>query len=417
MNNTVVVKFDNTSLRLSHSRINKINNAPDKKSALQMSLPKKIAYIWMNKGNSLNDLYDFIHKNRNGEKLFIQPNGCICKKLASVSNEKNNHLKSYEVNCRNIELNEILHEKGIILKNNVFTEVVYRKNKEDVTGVTYYLSKNHPPIYKPNIPYVHLKHEQGASKYVVSKDDNFVALATTKKNELNTANKFDDLNGLNSIKIGQVVTKNLMISPNAGTCLTDHLKNNPPLPQSAFENAANDLKTLHQRNGYLRDIKPGNTAYDGKQVNFIDVDDRISKNTLGNHSTVKFKIHGEPCIYTENYITDNLLYEIYDKNDRISNNKDVAKYLKAADEYAFLLTIIAATTKSKVLREAIISPTSDRNPQKLGISNKLHLRTWVDQHVNSQHKRTVNLLFSAPDKYAVLNSDIYLSDMLLLSGK
>ncbi|WP_145575051.1 hypothetical protein [Yersinia mollaretii] len=222
---------------------------------------------------------------------------------------------------------------------------------------------------------------------------------------------------MHSINTGLAVSTKLIIDRNAGVCVSKYIKSGNTIPYGAFENAANDLKTLHQRNGYLRDIKPGNTAYDGKQVNFIDVDDRISKNTLDNHSTVKFKIHGEPCVYTENYITDNLLYEIYDKNDKISNNKDVAKYLKAADEYAFLLTIIAATTKSKVLREAIISPDPTRKIQRLSYVNRERVSDWIRYNTEFQHRDRVNLLLSAPDKYAVLNSDIYLSDMLLLSGK
>lgn len=88
MNNTVVVKFNNTSLRLSHSRIDKINNASDKKTALQMGFLKKIQYICMNKGKRLSDLYDFTHDHKNGEKLFIQSNGRIQEKLTSVINKK-----------------------------------------------------------------------------------------------------------------------------------------------------------------------------------------------------------------------------------------------------------------------------------------------------------------------------------------
>lgn len=82
------------------------------------------------------------------------------------------------------ELQKILKEKAINLQDNIFTKIVYFEDKEDTTGKTYYISKNFPPVYKPNIPYVHPENEQGASKYVVSKDDNFVALAPTKKKNL-----------------------------------------------------------------------------------------------------------------------------------------------------------------------------------------------------------------------------------------
>ncbi|MFJ1228542.1 hypothetical protein, partial [Yersinia proxima] len=118
-------------------------------------------------------------------------------------------------------------------------------------------------------------------------------------------------------------------------------------------------------------------------------------------------------IYTKHYITSDLLHNIYDKHSELSNNKDVVKYLKSADEYAFLLTFIAATSKSKGLRNTIISPTWARNPQKMSAINKVHLTKWVDQHVKSQDRHTVNLLLSAPDKHAILRNDVYLSDMLL----
>lgn len=456
MNKTVVVNFDNTSFRLLNSRINKVNNAPDKKSALKMNFAEKIHYICMNKGKKLSDLYDFIHKDRNGEKLFIQPNGCICKKLTSVSNEKNKHLKSYEVNCRNIELNEILHKKGTILKDNVFTEVVYRKNKEDVTGVTYYLSKNHPPICKPNIPYVHLENEQGASKYVASKDDDYVVLATTKKEKkFNTENKFDDLKGLNSIKFGLVVAPNLMISPNAGTCLTDHLKNNPPLPQSTFENAVNDLKKLHKRETYLRDIKKGNMAYDGKQVNFIDIDDRISLKRNDLFSASEFNIYGKEMVYTSKYITLGLLSNIYQRSSTnpgklILRETAITYSHRVADEYAFLMTMISSTTQNNNLKSSIdkaktdivgikmlgdinneINNCNDASELKYlnkwydktkskyiypGVMNKnngKYFTSWVKKNIKPEYHESVKSLLTNPARYADTAPETYLADMLL----
>ncbi|CQH44012.1 hypothetical protein [Yersinia mollaretii] len=415
MKKAVVDKFDNTSLRLFHSRI---------------------------------------HKDRNGEKLFIQPNGCICKKLTSVSNEENKHLKSYEINRINIELNEILHEKGVHLKDNVFTEVVYRKNKEDITGVTYYLSKNYSPFYKPNIPYVHLENEQGGSKYVVSNDDNFVALATTKKG-FSTENNFHDLNGLNSIKIGLVVAEKLMISQNAGTCLTDHLKNNPPLPQSVFENAVNDLKQLHKRQTFLRDIKKGNMAYDGKQVNFIDIDDRISLKRKTLFSAPTFNIYGKEVIYTPEYMTEGLLRNIY-KHSSIKPGKLILRETtktyshRVSDEYAFLMTMISSTTKENNLKSSINNAKTDamgieildiiRNkitncndvkelkhlnewynktkneyiyPGVMNKENGKYFTPWLEANIKPEHHKSVRSLLTDPARYADTSPKTHLADMLL----
>ena len=459
MNNTVVVKFNNTSLRLSHSRIDKINNSPDKKTALQMSLIKKIQYICMNKGKKLSDFYDFIHNNKNGKILFIESNGRIQEKIKSVINEKMPSLKTVKIdNSENIEkkLQKILKEKGMDLKNDIFTEIVYYENNEDITGKTYYLSKNHPLIYKPNIPYVHPKYEQGASKYIVSKDNNFVALATIGKEKFSPENEFYDLEGLNSIKIGLAVTPNLMISHNAGICLVDHLNNNPPLSQRVFENAVNDLKQLHKRHVFLRDIKPGNMAYDGKQVNFIDVDDRI-KLKRGNYSTLgpTFNIYGKEVIYTPKYITLGLVNRIY-TSDPANSEKSILRelgitcYHQVADEYAFLMTMIASTTKSKDLNFAIhnaktdiagdfiLNEISDKikncnderklknleeeyiktkntyiHPGVMNKSNEKYFTSWLEENIKPDHYKSVKSLLTDPAKYAYKVPKTHLADMLL----
>ncbi|CNK00260.1 Uncharacterised protein [Yersinia aldovae] len=458
MNNTVVVKFNNTSLRLSHTRIDKINNSPDKKTALQMGFVKKIQYICMNKGKRLSDLYDFTHNHKNGEKLFIQSNGCIQEKLISVINKKMPPLKTIEIdNSETVEkeLQKILKEKAINLKDNIFTEIVYFEDKEDTTGRTYYISKNSLPVYKPNIPYVHPKNEQGASKYVVSKDDNFVALAPTKKDKFSTENNFHDLKGLNSIKTGLVVAPDLMISHNAGTCLIDHLNHNSPLPQSVFKNAVNDLKQLHKRRTYLRDIKPGNMAYDGKQVNFIDVDDRISVNKRVELFKPVFYIYGKEVVLTPKYITQGLVNHIYG-SDPTNPGKTILKQTgityahRIADEYTFLMTMITATTKDNALKSSIknakvdimgvgiinkinndIDQCSDKqkkyklidkliktqkeynNTGIMNKSNKRYFTSWLTGNIKPEHHNYVKSLLTDPAKYADTFPKIHLADMLL----
>ncbi|WP_145520863.1 hypothetical protein [Yersinia mollaretii] len=390
-----------------HNNLAKSSPALDQKKRIQGNLYKKSLLL----SEKITKILERNNFELNAPKNYLSKENNINRKEVIAANKIKHYFRDHLEKLERMESEGLYTDKG-------FIKTTYFGNNKSIHGREYYHSRNkdYPIVYKPSeIP---SGVEKGGSKIVTKKDDRFVALEPIRKyGRFEKNNNFKDIKDIRSINTGIAVSTKLIIDRNAGVCISKYIKSGNTIPYGAFENAANDLKTLHQRNGYLRDIKPGNTAYDGKQVNFIDVDDRISKNTLGNHSTVKLKTHGEPCIYTENYITDNLLYEIYDKNDRISNNKDVAKYLKAADEYAFLLTIIAATTKYRTLREAIISPTEVRNPRKLGFINKECIHEWVGQHVKSQHKCTVNLLFSAPDKYAVLNSDIYLSDMLLLSGK
>ncbi|EPZ8124929.1 hypothetical protein ACXV6R_002792 [Yersinia enterocolitica] len=460
MNNTVVVKFNNTSLRLSHSRIDKINNAPDKKTALQMGFLKKIQYICMNKGKRLSDLYDFTHDHKNGEKLFIQSNGRIQEKLTSIINNEIPQLKTVGIdNSKTVskEIQKIIEEKAIILQDNMFTEIVYfeDKDKEDTTGRTYYISKNFPPVYKPNIPYVHPKNEQGASKYVVSKDYNFVALAPTEKEKFSTENNFHDLKGLNSIKTGLVVAPELMISHNAGSCLIDYLNDNAPLPQSVFKNAVNDLKQLHERKTYLRDIKPANMAYDGKQVNFIDVDDRISVNRRAGIFDPVFNIYGKEVRLTLGYITQGLVNNIYKSNpsnpgETILKQIYITDHHKIADEYAFLVTMIAATTKDNELKSSIenakvdimgvriinginndIDQCSDRQEKNkltdiliktreeynntgiMNKNNKKYFTPWLKENIQPKYHKSVKLLLTDPARYADTAPKTHLADMLL----
>ncbi|HDL6963747.1 TPA: hypothetical protein PXM28_003092 [Yersinia enterocolitica] len=308
-------------------------------------------------------------------------------------------------------------ENNGLYTNKGFIKTIYNGNNELIHNREYYHSKNkdHSIVYKPNeiSPGV----EKGSFKTLTRKDNRFVALEPVDiTDRFVTENNFDDIKDIRSIKTGLAVSTKLIIAANAGICVSEYIKSGNTIPDAAFKNAVNDLKILHKRNGYLRDIKPENTTYDEndkKQINFIDVEDRVSKDTGGNHSEVKFKIYGESCIYTEHYITSNLLSNIYDNDSKLLNNKDVVKYLKSADEYAFLLTFIAATTKSEALRNTIISPTWARNPEKMSEINKVHLTKWIDQHVKSQHRCTVDLLLSAPDMHAELRNNAYLSDMLL----
>lgn len=374
---------------------NRIQGNPYKKSLL---LSEKITKILERNNFELNTPKNYFSKENN-----------INRKEVIAANKIKHYFRDHLEKLERMESEGLYTNKG-------FIKTTYYGDNKSIHGREYYHSRNkdHPIVYKPSeIP---SGVENGSFKIVTRKDDRFVALEPVDiSDRFELDNNFNDIKDIRSMKTGLAVSTKLIIARNAGKNVFDCINDGDAIPDSAFKNAANDLKTLHKRHGYLRDIKPENTAYDGKQINFIDIDDRISKDT--DQQDLKFKLHGEQAICTMNYITEKLLGGIYDKNDRISNNKDVAKYLKAADEYAFLLTIIAATTKSKVLREAIISPDPTRKIQRLSYVNRERVSDWIRYNTEFQHRDRVRLLFSAPDKYAVLNNDIYLSDMLLLSGK
>ncbi|HHA0037178.1 TPA: hypothetical protein ACOEXB_003935 [Yersinia enterocolitica] len=86
------------------------------------------------------------------------------------------------------------------------------------------------------------------------------------------------------------------------------------------------------------------------------------------------------------------------KPNTLNNDKNRKKYLKSADEYILLLTIIAATKKSAVEREMTLLPDESRNSQEIIVINKTQLTQWVDRHIKYQH--SVNLLLSEPNTHS-----------------
>ncbi|CQD40967.1 hypothetical protein [Yersinia mollaretii] len=351
----------------------------------------------------------------------------VCDKSYSESNAPKNHLnKESNINKdEHIAANKIKHyfrdhleklgkmESGGLCTDKGLIKTTYFGKNKSIHGREYYHSRNkdHPIVYKPSeIP---SGAEKGGYKIVTRKDNRFVALEPIQKDDLfEMDNDFNDIKDIRSIKAGLTVSPKLIIAHNAGKCVFDCISDGDTIPDSAFKNAVNDLKILHQRNGYLRDIKPENTAYDGKQVNFIDVDDRISRDSGEDPRELSFKRHGAEAVFTKEYITSKLVNKIYDKEYDLLNNEKIADYLKSADEHAFLLTFIAATTESHTLRSDILAVGN----KKLR-SNKYELTKWIVINIKPEHIHKANLLLFSPDSHAILGNNIYLADMLQFSGK
>ncbi|CNK00282.1 Uncharacterised protein [Yersinia aldovae] len=389
------------SLATSSPVIDQKNKVPDKRPEARFRLSEGIIKIC--------GKYNFkpIMRNNNEDTNI----NTAAKKIQSYFRD---HLEKLE----NMDSEGLRNKKG-------FIKTTYHGNKVDFHNIQFYHHKEHRSVHMPNK--ICDGTEKGSFKKLTRKDDLFVALEPTEKDDLfATTNNFKDIKGTHRVKPGLAVSTTLIIARNAGMCVFDYIQDEKkdPIPISAFENAANDLKILHKINTYLRDIKPENTAYDGKNINFIDVDDRVSDNARGKDPKVKFTLHGAPKIFTSAYITNNLKDKIYNNGFRLSNNENIVNYLKSADEYAFLLTIIATTTTSDVLRDNIINSVdtdiSTDSSSSAGMSyseNRDELTTWVNKHVKPEHKSKVDLLLSAPNKHAELKDKIYLSDMLLFSGK
>lgn len=307
-----------------------------------------------------------------------------------------------------------------IYTNNRFIKTTYNGNDKSICGREYYFHEEHRPVYRPNEKTSH--GGEGGFKKITHKDSRFIALEPIDIAErFHTENNFNDIKEIDSIKVGLAVSTKLIIARNAGVDIFSYIENGDTIPYSAFKNAVMDLKKLHCKNVYLRDIKPENTTYDNKNVNFIDVEDRISAHVDSYNNRIKWTISGEPVIYTENYITSELKEHIYSEYDVPLTGKNVIKYLKSADEYAFLLTTIAATTENSKLKSIILNDDEnqyqDRTTGKMRVENKNEFNQWINEKIKVEHRGSARLLLTNPKLHAELKGDIYLSDMFLLPKK
>lgn len=296
-----------------------------------------------------------------------------------------------------------------------FTKMVYNGNRKNINGREYYLSKNYIPVYRPSEKIPYDKNEFGSFKHVTHKDRRFVALAANERNEeFDTANNFEHFNGLNSMKYGLVVRSDLIIARNAGPDLFTYQEKKTNFPLLAFKNAVNDLKTLHGRGVFLRDIKPENLAYDGKQVNFIDLDDRLGVNKETSPSISRFDIYGQESSYTPDFITTPLLNSIYKNHEHSDEliDKDTTHFLQAADEYALLLSMIEVTTYNKYIN---VDPKSTQPvcEKYLKSRNKEQAISWIEENIKPNYINSAKLLLTEPEKYAETAPNLHLADMLL----
>lgn len=340
-------------------------------------------------------------------------------------------------------------------KNEEFTKMVYNGSEKNINGRVYYFSRNYLPAYKPTKSCEIDSNKKGGFKHVISEDPIFVALAPNNpRKKFNTVNDFSKLTGLKTIKFGLAVSSELIIARNAGDDLFKYLSKNTNLPLLAFKNAVNDLKQLHERGVFLRDIKLQNLTYDydRKQVNFIDVDDRLGVHKKSDSFIPLFHTYGHEVIFTPKYITLGLINNIYtnDAGEFKLIHKDITQPLKVADEYAFLMIMIATTTDDVALKAEMAEPKTDIvgkvkisnienmiynevnsdglkelkdlrskvkgeyiNPGAMNSKNKEFFTKWISENIKPENINSINLLLTNPAKYAKKTPNIHLADMLL----
>ncbi|WP_186367623.1 hypothetical protein, partial [Yersinia aldovae] len=190
-------------------------------------------------------------------------------------------------------------------------------------------------------------------------------------------------------------------------------------------------------------------------INFIDVEDRINIQEKASLPTLALNIYGNELSYTPNYISMGLFNGIYNNeseniNDMTLRETDTRQYLKVADEYAFIMTMIVATTKNPELKDSIIdskvdikrniiidkinsniNKTTDTTEKKelrlermrirkeyihpgvMNKNNEEHFTSWLKGNIKPEHHKSVELLLTDPARYADSAPKTHLADMLL----
>jgi len=300
----------------------------------------------------------------------------------------------------------------------------YDGTKPEHNGRTYYFQKNNQNdilrvMYSPTEHPVSPK--EGNSKYVDTINGYFVKLKVKDNLSGEEINNNDDLEGTSTVIPCIAVDYDTMIARFGGDNLSDYLQKKNFINPAHFENAVKDLKTLHKRNTYLTDIKVQNLTYDGKNVNFIDVDNRVKIDPTKPNI---IKPDMTPCCTTTKLLRvlrPDVLGDIF-YSFSFTPDEAVAKkpYLKVCDEYAFLLAMIRATTKktkSKIAFNAVPIENIDQINGIMNDKNEPYFRKWIQKHVKPEFHSNVKSILRDPHEYAEKSSNPpYLSDMLLFKG-
>ncbi|CED79079.1 Conserved hypothetical protein [Candidatus Hamiltonella defensa (Bemisia tabaci)] len=299
----------------------------------------------------------------------------------------------------------------------------YDGTKPEHKGRIYYFQINdqgilcamYSPTEKPESPI------EGAFKKVTGMDGNFVELKKVKGNSFGKEiNDNGDLKDTFTVIPSIAVNGNTIIARFGGDNLFDYLQKKNFINSAHFENAVKDLTTLHKRSTYLTDIKVENFTYDGKNVNFIDVDNRVKIDPI----KPKIIKPDMTAACTTTKLLRVLRPDAFDKIFSFFLTPEAAAakkpYLKVCDEYAFLLAMIEATTRkseSRIAFNAVPIGNMDQINGMMNDKNKSYFRKWIQKHVKPEFHSNVESILRDPHEYAEKSSNPpYLSDMLLFKG-
>lgn len=230
--------------------------------------------------------------------------------------------------------------------------------------------RRYPVAYVP--PQIALDERAGTSKQVVGEDRNFVALQAKVDRQFQINDSDAELLPYATVCVGLRIDETLMVAHHAGMDLYTHwLKPQPELPLSVFLPALADLDAMHENGIYLIDIKPENLAYDGRKIQYIDVDDRV---------------HWHPARdpnlnYTPDWSDADLMQLAQENNARVC--------LQAADLSGMLHCLIGSTSPDPAFAQQVRN--GGRYP-----AHPAQFQAWVEAFIKPQYHQHMILLLSEP---------------------
>lgn len=230
--------------------------------------------------------------------------------------------------------------------------------------------RRYPVAYVP--PPIALDKRAGSSKQVVGEDHNFVALQAKQDRQFLPNVHDAELLPYATVCVGLRIDETMMVAHHAGMDLYTHwLKPQPELPLSAFLPALADLDAMHENGIYLIDIKPENLAYDGRKIQFIDVDDRVHW-------------HPERHPYlncTPDWSDADLMQLAGESNARVC--------LQAADLSGMLHCLIGSTSPDPAFAHQV------RNGGRYA-AHPAQFQAWVEAFIKPEYHQHMILLLSEP---------------------
>lgn len=286
-----------------------------------------------------------------------------------------------------------------------------------------------PVLYVPGKKPVEPK--GGVSKLLFREDSRFLAFTpdfsgSSYFNDFNPENNnnHEELKTTKTIIRGWVVDDNLIVVRNAGEDLFDLLNKGSLFNINLFYDAAFDLKSLHKKNIYVTDIKIENMVFNKQKqkVFLIDADGVINEG--------KEYID---IIYSPNYTTYDLVNNWAREDPLTKEMVYDYSYLRTADEYAFLLSIIIIITNDFELQVEVNDSKVDimhqvypdtcskkiyKHPGAMNPENKSLFESWISNNVKPKFHRIVEDLLTNPAEVAKNSPNReHLADMLSFPSK